>query len=335
METLTAAWASLHGWVFEKLVEPVVFALGLSTYMEQAFDATELFLIGAFEVATLALVLSAVERWKPIEVWADRSPVRTDVIYTLLQRLGIVPLAIFIALTPAVDALDGWLRLHDIVPWKLEDAVPALHTQPLASFLVYLVILDFVAYWLHRAQHRFEAWWALHSLHHSQREMTFWTDDRNHLLDDLIVDGCFALVALAIGVPPMQFAMILVATRIVESFSHVNARIHFGRIGEWLLVSPRFHRIHHAIGLGHEGRVRGCNFATLFPIWDRLFGTANTDNVYPATGIRDQLHGADYGVGFWRQQGLGLARLVRALRGAATTPPAYPRATSNLPESTP
>ncbi len=53
MEALTQAWALLHGWVFEHLVEPAVFALGLSTYMEQAFDATGLVLIGVFEIAIL------------------------------------------------------------------------------------------------------------------------------------------------------------------------------------------------------------------------------------------------------------------------------------------
>jgi sterol desaturase/sphingolipid hydroxylase (fatty acid hydroxylase superfamily) len=300
-------------------VQPVVFTLGLSAYMEQAFDATELFLVGAFEIAALYVALSALERWKPVEVWGDRGAVRVDVIYTFLNRLGIAPLAIFALLTPAVDALDGWLRMRDIVPWKLEDAVPLLNANPLASFAVYLLLLDFTGYWLHRAQHRFAFWWALHSLHHSQREMTFWTDDRNHLLDDLFIDACFALVALAIGVPPGQFALVVVATRIVESLSHANARISFGRLGERLLVSPRFHRIHHAIGVGHEGSHRGCNFAVLFPVWDHMFGTANPKNIFPATGVRDQLHGADYGEGFWRQQALGLKRFAQAFRRRPTT----------------
>ncbi|APV51955.1 hypothetical protein BWI17_21155 [Betaproteobacteria bacterium GR16-43] len=329
MEALTAAWAQLHGFVFEKLVEPLVFALGLSTYMEQAFDATEFVLVGAIEIALLWLVLSRLEKWKPVEVWADRRAVRPDMIYTFLQRLGVAPLVFFVILAPAVDGLDGWLRMHDIVPGKLEDWFPGLHENPFASFAVYVVILDFVAYWLHRAQHRFEWWWALHSLHHSQRVMTFWTDDRNHLLDDLVVDACFAAVALAIGVPPGQFALVVVATRVIESVSHVNARVGFGKLGEWLVVSPRYHRAHHAIGIGHEGAYRGCNFATLFPIWDHIFGTANTRGEFPATGIRDQLHGRDYGEGFWRQQALGFSRLAAALR--PRKPTAAPVTTESLP----
>jgi hypothetical protein len=37
--------------------------------------------------------------------------------------------------------------------------------------------------------------------------------------------------------------------------------------------------------------------------------TASAVREFPATGIRDQLHGRDYGDGFWRQQWLGLKRL--------------------------
>jgi sterol desaturase/sphingolipid hydroxylase (fatty acid hydroxylase superfamily) len=218
----------------------------------------------------------------------------------------------FALLTPLVDGLDGWLRLQGTVPWKLEDLWPALHAHPLVSFLVYLVILDFVAYWLHRWQHRFEWWWALHSLHHSQRQMGFWADDRNHLLDDFLVDGAFALVALLIGVPPGQFITLVVASRVIESLSHANLKWHFGRIGERILVSPRYHRMHHAIGAGHEGPARGCNFAVLLPLWDWWFGTANWTIAYPATGIRDQLSGRRYGEGYLEQQWLGAVRLVQS-----------------------
>lgn len=310
MDALVALWAQAHAALFESVVQPAVFRLGLVSWLEASFDATEIFMIGAAEVAVLAVVLGALEKWRPVEVWADRRAVRVDVAYTLLVRLGVLPLAIFFLLLPVVDGLDGWLRMHDVIPPKLEDAFPALFDHPVASFLAYLVVIDFVLYWVHRAQHAFGWWWALHALHHSQREMTFWTDDRNHLLDMVITDLVLAVAALLVGVAPGQFVAIVAVTRAVESLSHANVRLAFGRVGERLLVSPRFHRVHHAIGLGHEGARLGCNFAVLFPVWDHLFGTANPVREYPATGIRDQLHGRDYGEGFWRQQWLGLKRLA-------------------------
>ncbi|MCA3040614.1 MAG: sterol desaturase family protein, partial [Rhodocyclaceae bacterium] len=248
--------------------------------------------------------------WRPVEEQPHTEWKKTDALYTMLHRLGFVPLLLFFMLMPLVDTLDGALRMHDIIPPNLEDLVPWLAGAPLVSFLIYLVVLDFVAYWLHRWQHRYNWWWSLHSLHHSQREMSFWSDDRNHLLDDLLIDSAHVMVALLIGVPPGQFITLVVASRMIESLSHANLRVHFGNIGERLLVSPRFHRVHHAVGLGHEGSTQGCNFAVLFPIWDVLFGTANFERTFPATGVRDQADGRDYGDTFWRQQWLGLQRLL-------------------------
>jgi sterol desaturase/sphingolipid hydroxylase (fatty acid hydroxylase superfamily) len=312
LEWIANQFAALHQFVFESVVLPVAYAVGLGGWAEQAFDATEVFLIGAIEIALLALILGSLEKWKPVEAQLDVRSRRVDMIYTMLNRLGFIPLAMFFLLLPIEDGLNSWLRMNDIIPPKLEDALPWLNTQPLWSFLFYLVLLDFVAYWLHRWQHRFEWWWALHALHHSQRQMNFWSDNRNHLLDVFIVDLIFALIAVAIGVPPAQFVALVVASRVIESLSHANIRMSFGRIGEYLLVSPRFHRVHHAIGLGHEGRTQGCNFAVLFPIWDVIFGTANFERVYPDTGIRDQLDGREYGQGFWQQQWLGIKRIFRA-----------------------
>lgn len=310
VEFLVRAFAAVHAWVFESIVEPIVHWAGFASYMERAFDATEHLLLGVIEVAFIATFLVALEKWRPVEPITDRRAVRVDMVYTLLHRLGVAPLLLFGLLTVPLDSFDSWLRMNDIVPWKLEDTLPWLNSHPLVSFAVYLVIIDFVAYWLHRAQHRFEWWWALHALHHSQRQMTVWSDDRNHLLDDLINDIAFAMVALLIGVAPGQFILMVMATRLIESLSHANVRLGFGEIGARLVVSPRFHRVHHAIGLGHEGRYRGVNFAVLFPVWDIIFRTADFTQAYPATGIRDQLSGREYGQGFWQQQRLGVRRLL-------------------------
>ncbi|HEY1226239.1 MAG TPA: fatty acid hydroxylase, partial [Ramlibacter sp.] len=82
-----------------------------------------------------------------------------------------------------------------------------------------------------------------------------------------------------------------------------------------LWVSPRFHRVHHSIGIGHERRGRGTlgghNFGVLMPWWDMLFGTADFAHQPTTTGVRDQVEqGRDYGRGFWSQQWLGLKRLA-------------------------
>lgn len=308
-------FAAVHGWVFMTIVEPILFKLDGAGIMEQAYDGTEFFLLGLLQIALLYAVLRPLEALWPAERWADRRGVFVDVLYTYLHRLGLFSLALFFVLDPAIDQLAGFLRLEGISNFNLDDVWPGVTSIPIVAFFLYLVVLDFANYWVHRGQHRFEWWWGLHSLHHSQRQMSLWADDRNHLVDDLLRDAIFALIAVLIGVQPGQFVLLLLATRAIETLQHANLRLSFGRLGERALVSPRFHRRHHAIGDGHEGADRGCNFAVLLPIWDVLFGTANFAPGYPATGIRDQLAtdgrpGVDYGQGFWSQQWLGLRRMV-------------------------
>ena len=312
MTWLFDRFTHIHAWLFEHLVQPTLFYFGLTSYAEIAFDAVETLLLGVLQIALLFVMLRPLEARFPAENNQDRRAARVDVLYTFLHRLGFLPLLFFFLLGPLLDGMQSWLRFHDFIPKNLEDFFPVLLKYPLTSFVLYFVLLDFADYWRHRLQHRFRWWWALHSLHHSQRQMTFWTDDRNHLLDDLLADVWFACVALLIGVPPMQFVWIIILSKMLESVSHANLRLSFGTVGERLLVSPHFHRVHHAIGLGHEGPCQGANFAKTFAIWDVLFGTARFDADYPATGIRDQLNGRDYGAGFWRQQWLGLRRIARA-----------------------
>lgn len=315
VDAVVNAFAAVHGWLFMTVVEPVLFHLDGAGVMEQAYDGTEFVLLGLVQITVLYAILRPLEAWLPVERWADRRSVGVDVLYTFLHRLGLFSLALFFFLDPLVDRIAGTLRLEGVSHFNLDDLWPGVTSIPLVSFVLYLVVLDLFNYWVHRGQHRLRWWWALHSLHHSQRQMSLWADDRNHLLDDLLRDTILALIALFIGVQPSQFVLLLIATRSLETLQHANLKLSFGRWGDRLLVSPRFHRRHHAIGDGHEGAYRGCNFAVLFPIWDVVFGSVNFQDGYPATGIRDQLDGdglagRDYGRGFWAQQWLGFKRMA-------------------------
>ncbi len=127
-------------------------------------------------------------------------------------------------------------------------------------------------------------------------------------------------MAQLIGVAPGQFIAVVVFTQLSESLQHANLRLSFGAIGERLWISPRFHRLHHSIGVGHESggakTLGGHNFGVLLPCWDMLFRTVNFESRYDATGIRDQVEPdasgrlRDYGHGFWTQQWFGLKRMV-------------------------
>lgn len=70
--------------------------------------------------------------------------------------------------------------------------------------------------------------------------MTMWSDNRNHLLDDLLRDVILVTVAQLIGVAPGQFIAIVAITQLSESFQHANVRLWFGQVGERLWISPGF-----------------------------------------------------------------------------------------------
>lgn len=313
MDRLAELFADLQQSLFEGLVQPVMFHAGMGQLLADGYRATGWLLVGLMEIALLLTLGRALERWRPVEAITDRAAVRTDVLYTLLHRLGIFRVLMFFSVDPLWDMLVGELHVRGLPTFELDSLWPGVTDHAGVSFVLYLLLFDLVDYAYHRVQHQLNWWWQLHAVHHSQRQMTVWTDNRNHLLDSVMRDSVFVLLALAVGVPPGQFVALVAVTQMIESLSHANVRLDFGPL-RWLVVSPQYHRLHHAVGLGHEsqgrGTLGGCNFAVLFPVWDVLFGTARFDAAIEPTGIRDQLEGRDYGQGFWAQQWLGLLRMV-------------------------
>lgn len=309
----------LQTLVYVNVLQPLLFYAGFMDVDEDTFDALYWVIVGVLEIAAMYAILRPLEALMPVEKWRGRKGVGVDALYTWITRLGIFNLLFFFALQPVFDRAQGWLRLHGVMSVDIDNLWPGVTTVPLVTFAIYLVVLDFFGYWYHRLSHRFGPWWELHAVHHSQRKMSFWCDNRNHLLDVLGQSCMFAAIALVIGVPPAQFVVLVAITDFVQNVQHANIRVHFGWLGERLLVSPRFHRRHHAIGYGHEGTTYGCNFGVLFPWWDMMFGSASFNREIEPTGIRDQLEGVRYGEGFWAQHGLAFQRIARRLAAQRRT----------------
>lgn len=323
MDWLVQLFGDAQQRLFEGVVQPVLFHAGLANLLEDGYAATGWLLVGLLQIVVMVAVIAPLQRWMPVEAVTDRKAIRVDIFYTLIHRLGLFRLALFFTLDPLWDLVMGRLHVWGLPVFHLDDIWPGVTDNAWISLILYLLVFDLVEYWIHRGQHHYRWWWKLHALHHSQRQMTVWSDDRNHLLDDVIHDTIVVLVAQFIGVAPGQFVAIVALTQLSQSFQHANVRIWFGKLGERLWISPRFHRRHHAIGIGHEAmapvrnkRARGNNFGVLLPWWDMAFGTANFDLRYDPTGVRDQVQPdaqgrlRDYGRGFWAQQWRGILRLV-------------------------
>lgn len=290
IDYLQNAYSSLHGLLYAQVVEPILFSMGWMAWAEDLFDGTEWFLLGCIQLLIIALVFRTWEKFSPAEQQSNASSlVRTDMLYAMIHRLGLFHGLFFIFFSGLFFQIASVLHDLRFERFNVEGWIPGFTSIPMISFLIYLVLLDLIDYLYHRASHRFQWWWQLHALHHSQTTMTAWSDNRNHLLDDVMRAMVFAFFALLFGVPPGQFIFLVVTSQLIESWQHSNLNIHLGW-GRYLLVSPLYHRYHHAAGFGHDapgkpGVLGGCNFGVLFPWWDIAFGTAVFSEKAQPTGV--------------------------------------------------
>jgi sterol desaturase/sphingolipid hydroxylase (fatty acid hydroxylase superfamily) len=273
-------FSTLAGYMDQYAVLPLLYHFHWMEWDDLAFDWCLVCIYGLFAVILTYAICWPLEHFLPLERWHSQKAVLTDVFYTLLNRVGIIPVITFLLFYQVQTAFTGYVVDLGFIPPTLDTLIPGLFGRPILTFFVYALILDFADYWRHRLSHTFRAWYALHALHHAQRQMSFWSDDRNHFFDDCITFLWFFAIGLLIGIPPLQFPLLILLLRFIESLSHANIKLSFGPF-EYLLVSPRFHRLHHA--LRAAGRV-SCNYGGVFPIWDIIFRTADFSPVYLPTG---------------------------------------------------
>ena len=292
LSRISDAYASVQELIFANLLVPVLYQFDLMALAEDVYDGIDWFLFGCIQILLILVVLRSWEKLAPAEIQQQvAKAAKADVIYTLFHRLGIFHGLIFIALSGFFFEIDAVLHDFRFGRLNVESWYPPFTAIPLVSFCIYFILLDFVEYLYHRASHTFNWWWQLHALHHSQTQMTAWSDDRNHILDDIMHAAVFAFFALLFGVSPAQFIVLVVLSQLIQSWQHANIKVDLG-IGKYFLVSPMFHRLHHAVGYGHEaqgkpGVLGGCNFGVLFPWWDMLFRTAIFSKEIHPTGVRN------------------------------------------------
>jgi sterol desaturase/sphingolipid hydroxylase (fatty acid hydroxylase superfamily) len=302
-------FSGIAGNIDQWVVLPVLYHFGWMAWEELSFDWALVCVYGVFAVLVTYAVCWPLEAAFPVERWPSKKAVAVDALYTFISRVGVIPIVSFLLFYQVQVFCSGAIVDAGFVPPDLEMMVPALFGHPLVTFLFYALILDFADYWRHRLSHGFRAWYALHALHHAQRQMSFWSDDRNHVLDDLISFMWFFAVGLLIGIPPLQFPLLILLLRFMESLSHANIRLSFGWLGDRLLISPRFHRRHHAAAAA--GR-RSCNYGAVFPFWDMMFGTADFSPGYLPTGDLKAPEALATG-GYFAQQWAGAKLFLAAL----------------------
>ena len=267
---------------------------------------------GVLELFLSILICTPIEHLWPLTSWPERNPIAADVTYAFFVRIVLFPLIAFFEFSWFGQQLGEFLFAHGITQPSLATLIPALASWPVVVFIANFAILDCADYWKHRLSHKYGWWYGIHSVHHAEDQLTFWSDERSHILEDTITYLWLIVVGLAIGIPAFQFPFLILCLRFVASMAHSNTRISYGWLGDHIFISPRFHRTHHAPKAA--GR-RSCNFGTALSWWDQIFGTAKFNDLTIETGDA----GAEPAMitGSWgEQQAAGFRRMVRLARRA-------------------
>ncbi|MEO6688309.1 MAG: sterol desaturase family protein [Dokdonella sp.] len=311
---MPAFWSFLVDWLTAHAISPFLTLVHLDGLAGDPREIADALLIALAQVCVIGLIFRPLESLAPAEKWSNRSLTRIDRTYTLVMLLGLNPLFAYLVLTPLANAFGGAASAGvEEASGGLAHWLPWFDQHPLALFLVYYVIYDFAYYWMHRTQHAIPWWWALHSMHHSQRQMSCWTNDRGSYVDGFLQSMVLATVGLFIGVQPEQFALLMFIGELAQNFSHTNVRFGFGRLFEKVFVDPKFHRLHHMRVDPDRPALHDCNYGQVLSVWDVVFGTALYGEPPRETGVGDPTVDADNGRGLLAMQWGAFRRFWGAL----------------------
>lgn len=172
-----------------------------------------------------------------------------------------------LTVTPAIALFIGWMSV-ELRGHGLQLETPALWASigPAPTLFATVFVGDFAGYWRHRAQH--SRWlWPAHAVHHSDTAMTWFTLERMHPVDRF-GSAIDTIILAALGFPFWALTGNVFVRHYYGYFIHADVPWTFGK-ASWLINSPAMHRWHHA----RDVKGSGSNFATVFSVFDRAFGT--------------------------------------------------------------
>jgi sterol desaturase/sphingolipid hydroxylase (fatty acid hydroxylase superfamily) len=216
------------------------------------------------------LELAAIAVWFFVLAWvvkreraladakAAAGQTRINFVIMAVDGLAVAPV-ISLAIKTVANGLQG--HSLTLTPPGLWTSLGVVVTGVVAVFLG-----DFIGYWRHRVQH--SRWlWPAHAVHHSDTHLTWFSLGRMHPVDR-IGTATDVMVMAALGLPAWAVSVTVMVRHFYGYFVHADLPWTFGKLA-WVMNPPVAHRWHHARDV--EGS--GANFATVFSVFDRAFGT--------------------------------------------------------------
>ncbi len=186
---------------------------------------------------------------------------------------------IFIGLMSVVwGALFGlvtgyfYLTIYELAPYKM----------PMNAWWAWVILLfvdDFAYYWFHRFSHEIRFFWNFHVVHHSSNQYNLSVAVRQSWFGG-VAHWIFYVPVALLGFPFWAFATMHSFNLIYQFWIHTKL---VGKIGflEKILNTPSHHRVHHGVNNQYLDK----NYAGIFIVWDKLFGTFVEESEMPRYGI--------------------------------------------------
>lgn len=137
------------------------------------------------------------------------------------------------------------------------------------EIVIAIMLLDMMIYWQHVASHHFPVLWALHKVHHADRDIDVTTGSRFHPIEiGLSMIYKMALVLL-LGAPMLAVIIFEIILNACAMFNHSNVKLPLGfdRILRRFIVTPDMHRVHHSTIVAETNS----NYGFSLSLWDRIF----------------------------------------------------------------
>ncbi len=181
----------------------------------------------------------------------------------------------------ASDLVFGFLSLGVLLlAWRFR-LFDLGHSLPI--IVLALVAQDFVYYWKHRIAHRVRWFWSAHVVHHSSEHYNLTTALRqpwnNHFTGHVLLSVPLVLL----GFHPLLIGFVASLNLLYQFWIHTESIHKMPNWFEAIFNTPSHHRVHH----GTNPQYLDMNYAGIFIIWDKLFGTfvGEQDNVKIAYGV--------------------------------------------------
>lgn len=158
---------------------------------------------------------------------------------------------------------------HAVTPKFLLPSIHYVQNLPGAVKIVLaIIIVDFIIYWIHRAQHYSDHLWRTHAWHHSIEHLYWFSGFRTSFFHSFMYAIPSAMVPILIfKLSPLQAGIGYSIALLIQFWEHTNVKVNIGPL-KHIFITPDYHRVHHS-----ATRFCRMNLGTTFSLWDRMFGT--------------------------------------------------------------